>query len=506
MEKTVYACVLALSLTTATAVCADPALTIYNESFAVVRETVPLDLKAGTTDVHFAEVTAHLEPASVILRDPAGKAALRVVEQNYRFEPVSQPLLLSLFEGKTIAFLKEGHGAKPDEIVQGKIIRSGYFVPDPADQSYNRTTYDAGGPAGTSEGPIIEVDGKLRFSLPGEPLFPALTDDAILKPTLDWKVYTREPVKLDAELAYVTTGMDWQADYSVIAPEDGDTLELVGLVTINNQSGKNFDHAKVKLMAGNVNKVKDNNIAEADRVVVTGSNIPSAEEGAPPMVTVKAFDEYHLYSLPLPTSLRNHETKQVEFTRATNIPSRHVYVYDGFKVDTERYSGYRMDSIRSEAEYGTTGTTKVHVLREFKNSEENGLGIALPKGRLRFYRRDDDQLEFTGENTIDHTPKDETLSIYSGDAFDLVGSRRRTEFKVDGEAKTVDESFDITLRNHKKDPVEIRVVEHLYRWTDWKLTQQASSWNKVDAQTMDTRVSLKPDEEKTLSYTVQYSW
>ena len=504
MNKPTVLCLLTFGLSAAVAA-ADPALTIYNENFAVVRDTVPLDLKAGTTEVRFADVTAHLEPSSVILRDPSGKVPLRVVEQNYDFEAVSQALLLSQFEGKTIGFRTGNADGKPGEIVQGKIIRSGYVVRAPDD---NRSNTPDAGDAGSSEGPIIEVDGKLTFSLPGEPLFPALADDTLLKPALDWKIYCRDAAKLDAELAYVTSDMDWHADYSVVSPEKSDTLELIGLVTITNGSGKAFKDARIKLMAGNVNKVADENSGRnaADRVVVTGSNASTTVEG-PPAVTVKSFDEYHLYSLPLPTSLRNHETKQVEFTRSEAVKSKTIYVYDGYRPDPDHYNGEGMESIRETPDYGTLSIAKVHVLREFKNSEENGLGVALPKGRLRFYRRDDDgQLEFTGENTIDHTPKDETLSIYSGDAFDLVGARSRTNFKTDEQARHTDESFEIKVRNHKAEPVEIRVVEHLYRWTNWTLVKPAVPWTKLDAQTMATQVALKPDEEKTVGYTVHYSW
>ena len=230
---------LALPLTTSFA--AEPALTIYNQNFAVVRDTVPLDLKAGSNDVRFTETTTHLEPDSVILRDPAGKVAFQVLEQNYRADPVSQALLLSLFEGKTIGFLVDRPNAAP-EVVQGKIVRSGYVIHSAGlrqfgSQYYQQQQFYASGGTGMDE-PIIEVDGKLRFTLPGQPLFPALGDDTILKPTLDWKIQSGEAAKVEAELAYVTGGMTWAADYSVVAPEQGDQIDLVGLVTMDNQSGK----------------------------------------------------------------------------------------------------------------------------------------------------------------------------------------------------------------------------------------------------------------------------
>lgn len=214
-----------------------PALTIYNQNFAVVRDSVPLDLKQGVNEVRFTETTAHLEPDSVILRDPAGKTQLQILEQNYRNDPVTQELLLSLFEGKTIDFLVTEPN-KPNTTVQGKIVRSGY-VPHNMEamqrygQRYAMVQSSLGYGNTTAQQPIIEVDGKLRFSLPGQPLLPPLGNDTILKPTLEWQLQSDKAAKLDAELAYVTDGMSWEADYNVVAPEQSDLLDLVGWVTID---------------------------------------------------------------------------------------------------------------------------------------------------------------------------------------------------------------------------------------------------------------------------------
>jgi len=487
---------------------ADPALTIYNQNFAVVRDTVPLDLKEGVTDVSFADTTAHLEPDSVILRDPSGKVKLQVLEQNYRNDPVSQELLLSLNEGKTIDFVVK-QTDKPDLIIHGKIIRSGYVMhSQEAMQRYGQQYYQAQqamayGNGGTSQ-PVIEVDGKIQFGLPGQPIFPTLGDDTILKPALSWKLAADAPGKLDAELAYITSGMSWQADYNVIAPEDGDLLDIVGWVTMDNQSGKTFKDAKIKLMAGDVNKIQNQNGMAMDETKAVFASISMPSPMAP--VTQKAFDEYHLYTLPRATTLHDGETKQVEFIHASGVKSEKVYVYDGLKVDWNRYGGWNMQNIRSNEEFGSQSDTKVAVMREFKNSEANHLGMPLPKGRVRFYKQDEKQLEFTGENVIDHTPQDELVKIYTGNAFDLVGERKRTNFKVDNSNNWAEESFEIKLHNHKKEPVEIRVVEHLYRWTNWDITAKSDTFLKTNAQEMEFRVQLKPDEAKTVTYTVHYSW
>ncbi len=483
---------------------ADPAVTIYNQNFAVVREMVPLDLKAGVNSVQFNDIAAHVEPDSVILRDPAGKRLLQIVEQNYRSDPISEGLLLNLYEGKEIQFLVV-RGEK-QEIVKGKIIRSGY-VPHPSgmqrygDQYAGRQSSYASGPTGQ---PIVEVDGQLRFALPGTPLFPALTDDTILKPTINWLVATDEAGKLDAELGYVTGGMSWEADYNIVAPEQGEVMDLVGWVTVDNQSGKTFENAKIKLMAGDISKIR-RETESRNAISVRGALISSI--GIAPSVTQKAFDEYHLYSLNRRTTLRDRETKQVEFVRASGVKSQKVFVYDGVKIDRDPYSNYSQENIRENRSYGTQSNPKVWVMREFVNSEANHLGIPLPKGRTRFYRQDaDGQLEFTGENLIDHTPENETVRVYTGSAFDLVGERKRTNYISDYNKHFVDESFEIKLRNRKKEPVEIRVVEHLYRWFTWDITAASSDYLKSDSQTIEFRVQVNPDEEKVITYTVHYSW
>jgi hypothetical protein len=491
---------LALDLASA----APPALTIYNSNFAVVRDTVVLDLKAGVNAVRFTETTAHLEPDSVILRDPAGKFSLQVLEQNYRNDPVSQDLLLSLFEGKTIEFLvTRPEGA--ESIVSGKIIRSGY-TPNVqrTTQRYGQQHYHRQfGSEGRGQ-PIIQVDGKLRFSLPGTPLFPQLGNDTILKPTIEWQLAADKPGKVEAELAYVTGGMSWEADYNVIAPADSDLVDVIGWITMDNQSGKTFENARIKLMAGDVSKIQPR--AEGLEVV-DALAAPGMSRAADAQVTEKAFEDYHLYSLPRPATLRDRETKQVEFIHATQVPSQKVYVYDGMKVDWARYRGSSMENMRNNQELGDESDAKVAMMREFKNSEANRLGMPLPKGRVRFYKQDSDrQLEFTGENVIDHTPRDETLRIYTGNAFDLVGERRRTDYKIDSSGKSITESFEIKLRNTKKEPVEIRVIEHLFRWYTWDIVEKSDPFVKTNAQMMEFRVQVKPHEERVLRYTVKYSW
>jgi hypothetical protein len=478
MKKITATLLLATALSTA----AEPALTIYNQNFAVVRDTVPLDLKAGANAVVYSGATAQVEPDSVILRDPAGRHSLQILEQNYRNDPVSQELLLSLFESRTIDFerMRLKDNTQVPELIPGKIVRSGYV------------------PGGGNTQPIIEVNGKLQFSLPGEPLFPDLGNDTILKPAFNWLLQSDKPGKFDAEVGYITEGLNWSASYNLVSPEKGDLVDLVGWITMNNNCGKTFENAKIKLMAGDVNKIQPMNRPMYARA----AGMALAMESMAPAVSEKAFDEFHLYSIARPTTLHDHETKQVEFVHAEKMYAPTIYVYDGA-------AGYRFyGGVNWDQGYGTSDNKKVIVQREFVNAETNHLGIALPAGKLRFYRRDDDgQLQFVGENTIDHTPRNETVRVTTGNAFDLVGERKQTSFHVDTGDKQMDESFEIKLRNRKKDqPVVIRVVEHLYRWSNWEITAHSDDFVKKDSQTIEFRIPVKPDEERTVTYTVHYSW
>jgi hypothetical protein len=469
---------------------ASQSLTIYNQDFAVVRQDIPLDLKSGESQVNVNEITMHLEPDSVILRDPSGKHPVTVLEQNYRADPVSQFSLLSLYEGKTIDFEHPDH-----TIVKGRVVRSGYVPPD---------YFHGNRQSLAQEEPIIEVGGQLRFGLPGTPIFPDLTAETILKPRLEWLVATDRPGKFPAELSYVTGGMSWQADYNIVAPEKGDLVDIVGWVTMDNHSGRTFENARIKLMAGDVNKIQPGQ--EYDRAYKFALAASDAGMVGPP-VTEKAFDEYHLYTLERSTTLRDRETKQVEFIHAAGVATKQVYVYDGVKIDQNRFNGWNWENIRNDHSYGTESNPKIWAMREFVNSQANHLGMPLPKGRVRFYRRNDDgQVEFTGENTIDHTPRDETIRIYTGNSFDLSGERRRTTYAIDMGKSMATETFEIKVRNHKKEPVEVRVVEHLYRGKNWEITTKSDEYQKKDSQTVEFPITVMPDGEKVITYTAHYTW
>jgi hypothetical protein len=466
-----------------------PALTIYNQDFAVIRDHIPLELKTGVNNVHFSGVTAQLEPASVMLRDCSGKRTPHILEQNFR-PSVSQRQMLAMSEGQTLEFQVGGN-----QTVQGKIIH--------AAGGYQGSYYGQAQPYPGNEEPLIEVNGKLQFSLPGMPLFPVPADQSYLHPQINWLLESDSAGSTSCELSYVSGGMNWEADYNVIAPVNGDALDLIGWVTLADHSGKTFENARIKLMAGDVNKVQQRGMggSAGGAVIHAAAVAPTGE------VTEKAFDEYHLYTLERPTTLSDGETKQVEFVHKSRVPSKRVYVYTGFSWSPAQGQQFQPEYFRQQREFGTTSQSKVWVMREIVNSEQNGLGMALPKGRMRFYRQDEGgQLEFIGENTIDHTPRGETLRIYTGNAFDLSGDRRRTNFKIENGQMWADETFEITVKNHRKEAVDVVIVEHLYRSANWEISSKSASFTKRDSNTIEFPVNIPADGAQTVIYTAHYTW
>ncbi len=459
------------------------ALTIYNQDFAVARSVVDLNLAAGANQVTTTNVTGQLEPDSVVLRDPTGKIVFKVTEQNYDAGVIDQNSLLQKFEGKTIQFSR---GTLPDGkpiIVDGKIIRAGFQ-------------------------PLIESGGTMQFQLPGTPLFPASTDGLLLKPTLRWQIDAPKAAHLSAELAYITRGMGWQATYNVVAPESKDVtgsehVDLHGWVTIQNNSGTEFPQARIKLMAGDVAKLRNMNPVNGRQYDMAAAQA-QVVMAASPSVTQQAFDDFHLYDLNRTVSLNSGETKQVEFLEAAEVTMTRVYEYDGVPAFVQpMYAGYHND----QPNFGAAIYAKVNVRAEIKNSIANHLGMPLPAGRIRLYRRDTGgQMEFIGEGTINHTPTDETVKVPVGSAFDVTGERKQTDFHVDQRAHTIDETFEITVKNQKTTPVNVAIVEHMNRGQNWQIAEQSSNFTKRDSSTIEFPVVVAPAGQTKTTYTVHYTW
>jgi hypothetical protein len=458
---------------------AQPGLTIYNGRFAVVRDTVPLELKAGENLVRYYGATSSLDPSTVILRDPTGKVQLSIREQNYQNDPVNQLTLLDRYEGQTLSFLVRDQ--KGERITEGKVIRSGFV------------------PGGMPLDPVVEADGKIIFELPGKPLFPAVKDDSVLlKPLLNWKIESSEPASLEAELAYLTSGLEWSASYNLVLPSEGELADMNGWVTIVNRSGKQFENAQIKLMAGDVRRIERRPQPVPQKAMLMRAAAMDSE----PDVLEKTFDDYHLYTIQRPSTLRDQETKQIEFTRASAVPTKRVYTFD--PAPGLQFFGQTV--LDREWNAGIPPLRKVATALEFTNSEAARLGIPLPGGNVRVYRKDGAQLEFVGEDTIEHTPRNEVVRLNLGNAFDLTGDRKRTDFSVDQANRSMEERFEVRLNNRGKKPAEIRVVEHLVRAANWSVREKSHEFRKLDSNTIEFTVLVAPDGDSALTYTVHYTW
>jgi hypothetical protein len=393
--------------------------------------------------------------------------------------------MLQKYEGRTIDF-QVVHGDRV-EMVQGKILRAP--IPDQGDNG----------------APLIEVNGKMQFELPGTPLFPASTDDLLLKPTLRWQIFSDSAAQFPAELSYLTRGFSWNATYNIVATEGAaatsgeESMDLIGWVTIRNDSGTDFTEARVKLMAGNVATAPP----PQQQMFRAMAGVVAGVAAAPAAVTQKSFDDFHLYDLNRQVTLKDRETKQIEFLRASNIPVLRKYVYDG----AENLPYGIPDGAYTQENLGLQNTKHVRVDQEFVNSKKNHLGMPLPAGIMRFYRRDSDgQMEFVGENNINHTPEDEKVHLSTGNAFDITGDRKRTSFHLDTRNQTIDESYSITVKNAKDKPVDVEVLEHLFRAANWDITEKSTSFEKRDSSTVVFPITVPAHGQQTVSYTVHYSW
>ncbi|MDR0993528.1 MAG: hypothetical protein LBN38_03035 [Verrucomicrobiota bacterium] len=458
-----------------------PQITIYNDGFATVKEDRVLSLEEGVSEIRVTDMSGQLEPDSVLLRELGEEPFhVRILEQSYVNDPLTEGLLLHQFEGQNVRFEEVRQDGSIKESV-GKVIRSGYI------------------PGGRNQQPIVEMGDAVRFSLPGRPVFDGIDSDAFLKPSLVWQIESEKEGACPIEVAYITAGMSWEATYSLVAPEEGaDEYDFSGWISLQNSTGKDFENAQVKLIAGDVEKIQRESLRAPMNAKFAGAFM-SMDQAMP---QERSFDEFHLYTLPWEVTVRNNELKQVEFLRSSGVKGLRSYTYNPM-VNVRYY-----DQPNTDPDYGVTADTKVGVRIEISNSETNGLGVALPKGRLRLYRTDekDGRREFTGENQIDHLAKNEKLKLDMGYAFDLVGARRCVDYQLDTTGKRAVETIEVKLRNRKDVPVEIRVVEPMFRAISWRITNESMDYAKVDAHTIEFRVPVPADGETVVTYTVIYRW
>jgi hypothetical protein len=445
-------------------------LAVYNQDLALVKDHRSMDLSQGLNEVRFADVAALIDPTSVHFRSLTDPTGTVVLEQNYEYDIVGSNKLLQKYVDQQISLVTEDG----QEYVGTLLSGDSDVILQAADGQVT----------------VVKLDRIKEFT------FPALPEGLITKPTLVWQVESAQGGAQDVEVTYLTNGVNWQANYVVVLADDEKTIDLDGWVTLDNRSGTSYKDAKLKLIAGDIHR------AATDSSVVREKVLYEAAPAAEPQVEERAFFEYHLYEVQRPVTVKDQQTKQIEFVTGSDVPSGKFFVYDGAQMP---FYGYYQPV--DDPSYGTASNTKVMVMLEFKNGEEEGLGVPLPKGTLRVFKKDvDGSTLLIGEDSIDHTPKDEQIRLYIGDAFDIVGERVQTDFKIDTDKRFIEESYEITLRNHKTEDVEVRVVEHMYRWSQWQILEESQDHTKTDAQTIEFRVPGKADGEAKVTYTVRYEW
>lgn len=474
-------------------------LTVYNNNFGVVREVRRVEIGEASpvlgglkiilkgtaadaavdvaVDVKFADVAARIDPTTVHFRSLTDPDA-QLLEQNYQYDLVSADKLLRKYVDR------------PIEVVCEDVTYKGVLL-----------SFDARQLILKSEAGLVMVQ---RADNVRDIRFGALPEGLLTRPTLLWKVATDRPGEHLTEVTYQTGGLNWHAEYVLMLADDdaaADSLaELSGWVSVENKSGKTYRDARLKFVAGDVRR-----ITPPSQMYAESSIRGMKMAGRAPAMVEKAFFEYHMYTSPRLSTVADNETKQLEmFTPVSGLTVAKRFLYN--PLSSFRY---RPGGRYAERGYGaTTGDTKVSVFIEFKNTKANKLGIPLPAGKVRVYKRntDDGAAEFVGEEMIDHTAKDEELSLRIGNAFDIVGERRQVRFKLDKKRSRVTETIEIKLRNHKETDVVVRVKEPLYRWANWEITEKSAAYIELDSRTVAWDVPVRADGERVLTYTVEYRW
>jgi hypothetical protein len=445
-------------------------VTVYNEGTALVRDRRSFDLQEGENVVNFTDVASSIDATSVSfvsLTDPEGTV---VLEQNYVYDLVNSSALLSRYIDQEITVT-----TADGTIFTGTLLSGNSDI-------------------------ILQSNGGVIIIRPDDVRdiqFPALPEGLITRPTLRWLVFSSLSGAQDVELTYLTGGMNWSADYNLLLNTENTALDVNGWVTLNNNSGTTYTDAQLKLIAGDVNRVQQQEVFFMEDEVAMAAPQAARRDG----VEQREFFEYQLYEVERLVTIGNNETKQVEFVTGADVPATTYYVYDG----GEPFYGYYGPI--TDQNYGFYGVTDVQNWIEFTTDEDGGLGADLPAGRVRVYQEDvDGAALLIGENRIDHTPEGENVNLYLGNAFDLVGERSQTDFELISRT-VLRETVEVRLRNRKDDEtVEIRLPERLLRWSNWEILEASADYTQLDSATIEFRVDVPPGEEVVLTYTVQYSW
>jgi len=438
------------------------AITIYNSNFGLVREERRLELGQGRIELSYADVSAHIQPETVHLRALDEPGALEVLEQNYRYDLLTPEKLLEKYVGKRVKLVRYNERLGTEETKLADVLS-------------------------VEGGPVLRIDGEVVTGFPGRYVFPELPPNLVAKPTLVWLLASTAP-RQRVEVSYLTSNLAWRADYVLVLDAKDEAGDLTGWVTLTNGTGTTYKNAELKLVAGDVQRLTPPPMLEQTRM---DEAAPMAAP-APPQFKQESLFEYHLYTLQRPTDLLDRETKQVTLLEAHGIKVTKKLEFNG------NGNHYR-------SSYGELAKNqKVGVFVEFENSEKSGLGMPLPKGTVRVYKADQSGAQqFVGEDAIDHTPRDEKLTIKLGEAFDVVGDRKQMEWKALGSCSS-ESSWQIDLRNHKDTAVTVQDIEPV--GGDWQIVQASHPAVKKDAQTFVFEVPIPARGAAKITYRVRIRW
>jgi len=430
-------------------------VTIYNSNIGLVKDLRNIKLPRGIQELRFMDVASQIIPTSVNIRSTTSPDNLSVLEQNYEYDLLSPRKLIDKYVGKTVKLVTKNPYTDKEETVTATILSNNEGVP------------------------VYRINNEITFGHPGRIIFQEIPDNFIAKPTLIWLLDNKAASRQKIETLYLTNGINWRADYVLTLDRKDAEGSLNGWVTIDNKSGAPYKNAKLKLVAGDIHRARDD--ARREKVMAA-----AAAQRAESEFREAAFFEYHIYTLERKTTIKENQTKQVGLLSASKVPLKKEFIYRGA---SHYYRNRYGDAIR---------TDKVGVFLEIYNKKENNLGMPFPKGIVRVYKEDHDKsLQFVGEDSIDHTPRDEKIRIKMGNAFDIAATRKQTIWEKISK-DTYEIGFEISLRNHKEEDVTIKVVEPL-SW-DWKILESSHAHTKVDAHTASFDVPVKKDGEAKLTY------
>lgn len=447
-------------------------LTVYNTGSALVQDRRTFSLTQGDNIINFTNVASTIDATSVSfvsLTDPDGTY---VVEQNYVYDLVDSYALLDRYLDQVIQVTTQDGTVYIGQLLSG---RNGDII------------------LRQENGEVVVIN----ISNARDIKFPELPDGLITRPTLRWLLYSATGGDQQVALTYLANGLSWTSDYTLLLANDNKTLDLNGWITLTNTSGTAFADAKLKLIAGDVNRLPQ----YQERDFFEEDAMPTMAQGAPAPVEQRDFSEYKLYEIPRPVTVGNNETKQVQFVTGTGVTATTYYVYNS--SPTWYSYGYVLD----DRYYGQTGVTDIQNYLSFNTGEDGGVGAALPAGRVRVYQEDvDGAALLIGENMIDHTPKGEELQLLLGNAFDLVGARTQTDYKLIA-GNVIEETYEITIRNRKEnEAVEVRVPENLFRWSNWEIIATSQDYTQLNSNTIEYRVEVPANGEVKITYTVRYTY